>query len=149
MTTEVRTGQKLYDLSLQITNVTDFGFSMEEVLAGKALPSEGVRLDVAVAGRSTGTLAGNAEAIDYVHVRADGRFELHIHGTITTEDQARIMVSAVGIATPAEDRTLSLLEYVSLLSANPEYAWVNRLAVRAEGTVNPATGELSIQGYIA
>ena len=70
-------GERIYEYDLDITQVTDYGFTLEDVLSGKAsVPPQGVRIDVAFEGRATGRLAGHVNGIDYLRVRADGRLVL-------------------------------------------------------------------------
>ena len=50
-------------------------------------PGEGARFDVYFEGPITGAkLRGSVKGVDYLHLRADGRFQLHIHAEITTDD---------------------------------------------------------------
>ena len=75
-------GEKIYEMELDLTGVTDFGVSMEAILAGKEkIPLQGGRFDLAIAGRLKGRLAGRARGVDYVRIRADGRMELDLHVT--------------------------------------------------------------------
>src|SRR3981081_3652897 len=54
-------GDKIYDVELDITGVTDYGVSMDAILAGQeAIPLHGARFDLAVDGRFRGRLAGRA-----------------------------------------------------------------------------------------
>ena len=98
-------------------------------------------------GTMTGKLSGSISGTDYLLVRADGRTELHIHGTLTTESGANISLSAGGAGTPREDGHIELHEHVTMSTAHPEYDWVNQLAVWAVGLVNPAAGEIRVTGY--
>jgi hypothetical protein len=67
-------------MELDITGVTDYGVSMDAVVAGQeAIPLHGARFDLAVDGRYRGRLAGRAHGVDYLRVRADGRIELDLH----------------------------------------------------------------------
>ena len=80
-------GEKIYDMEFDITGVTDYGVSMDAILAGQeAIPLQGSRFDLAVDGRFTGRLAGRAHGVDYLRVRADGRIELDLRVIIETED---------------------------------------------------------------
>lgn len=48
-------GEEIYDQELDLTGVTDFGFSLDDLLTGrKAIPLQGARFDLAVNGRSRG-----------------------------------------------------------------------------------------------
>jgi hypothetical protein len=146
----IEVGELLYEVTLQITSNEDFGIGMEAILGGEAIPPAGARFDVVVEGESTGKIAGIVKAVDYILMRADGRMQLHIHGSMETPDGARIAISAVGTSEPNEATGLSeLRENVELHTASPQFAWVNTISVWGKGTVNLATGQLIIKGYAA
>jgi hypothetical protein len=68
------TGQKIYEFELDIKGITDYGVSMDAILAGKkTVPLQGARFDLTVEGRGKGRLSGRARGVDYLRVRADGR----------------------------------------------------------------------------
>src|SRR5208337_2889960 len=93
------TGEKIYEYDLDITGVTDYGVSLESILAGKAkVPTQGARFDVAFEGNATGRLSGRVRGVDYLRMRADGRIELDIRAAIETSDGFRIALSADGVA---------------------------------------------------
>ena len=49
------TGEKIYEMDLDLTGVTDFGVSLDAINTGKeAIPLQGARFDLAVDGRSKG-----------------------------------------------------------------------------------------------
>ena len=81
----IEVGELLYTVTLNITGVKEYGVSFAALMAGEVTtPVEGARFDVPFEGTATGPkVNGVADGIDYVRVRADGRFELHIHETIT------------------------------------------------------------------
>ena len=75
-------GEKIYEHELDLTGVTDYGVSMDDLLTGReAIPLHGARFDLTVNGRFKGRLAGRAHGVDYLRVRADGRMELDLHLT--------------------------------------------------------------------
>src|SRR5690348_12571966 len=137
-------GEKIYDMELDLTGVTDYGVSMDPMLAGKvAIPLQGARFDLAVAGRYNGRLAGRAHGVDYVRVRADGRMELDLHLTIETDDGHRIALSGDGQAAPRPgEPVLDLFANVRLSTASKEYAWVNERQIWGVGTASLATGKV-------
>jgi hypothetical protein len=103
--------------------------------------------DVYFEGPITGAkLSGSVKGIDHVHIRADGRFQLHIHAEITTDDGKKIALFADGVALGAPP-VLQLRESATMTTSHPEYSWVNTLQVWAPGTVNLATGEIRVKGY--
>ena len=88
--------------------------------------------------------------VDYLQIRADGRFQLHIHAEITTEDGERIAFFADGVATPREGSTIAdLRENVTLTTSSKAYAWVNTLQIWATGTVDLAEQVVRVKGYSA
>jgi hypothetical protein len=83
-------GEKIYEYEFDITGVTDFGVSMDAILAAKEpIPLQGARFDLAVDGRGNGRHSGRVhgvDGVDYIRVRADGRIELDLHVTVETDD---------------------------------------------------------------
>ena len=143
-------GELLYEYTVQFTNVVEYGVSAEAVLSGQMPPpAEGARFDVYFEGPITGAkLNGTVKGIDHLHIRADGRGQLHIHAEITTEDGKKIALAADGVAIPQEGSPVfQLRENATLTSNHPEYAWVNPLQIWAPGTVDIAKGEVRIKGY--
>jgi hypothetical protein len=143
-------GEKIYEYDLDITGVTDFGISLEVILSGKeAVPPQGARIDVAFEGRASGRLTGKVRGVDYLRLRADGRFDLDIRATIETDDGQRISLSADGVAVAQPGSpVVELSENVRLTTAAASYAWVNSRQIWAPGTVNLATGKIHIEAYM-
>ena len=141
----------VYEYVVSITGVTDFGVGMEAIMSGAALPSEGARIDVAFSGPVKGArIAGSVSGFDYIHVRADGRMQLHIHGVITTSDGARISLFADGVAMPRQgEPNLDLRENGTMFSSDPRYTWVNTIQVWAEGHADMINQTVTIRGYKA
>jgi hypothetical protein len=146
---QVSSDDLVYELDLQITGIEDFGMSLDEVLGGDSLPPGGTRLDISWEGTVTGILSGRIKGVDYLYVRPDMRIELHIHGVITTEDDARIAFIAPGVSMLNTDGTARLCEYVTLHTCFEQYTWLNRMALRATGLVNLSNGKISVQVYAA
>lgn len=144
------TGEKIYEYDLDITGVTDYGLSMEVVLAAKEkVPPQGVRFDVAFEGNATGRLAGRVRGVDYLRMRADGRIDLDIRATVDTIDGFRIGLSADGVAVLRPGESIAdLCENVILTTAAASYAWVNTRQIWGTGTVNLATGKIHIDAYM-
>ncbi len=89
------------------------------------------------------------ELTDYVHIRPDGRVQLHIHAEITTEDGKKIALYADGVARFAEGSPVGdLRENVTMTTSEPDYAWVNPLQIWARGTVDLAKGEAHVTGNV-
>jgi hypothetical protein len=144
------TGEKIYEMDLDLTGVTDFGVSMDAIITGKeAIPLQGARFDLAINGRTKGRLAGRAHGFDYLRVRADGRMELDLHLTIETEDGPRIALSGDGQAAPRSgEPTLDIFGNIRLCSADKEYSWVNERQIWSVGTASLPTRKLHIEAYM-
>ena len=143
-------GERIYKYELDITEVKDYGFTLEDVLSGKtSIPMQGARIDVAFEGRATGRLAGHLHGIDYLLVRADGRVDLNVHALIETEDGHRIALAAGGVCLPRPAEPIAdLRENVELTTASEDYAWVNTRQVWGVGTVNFASGKIHVEAYM-
>ena len=143
-------GEKIYEYDLDVTGVTDYGVSLDAILSGKErVPPQGLRIDIAFAGRASGRLAGRVRGVDYARMRADGRVDLDIRAIIETADGRRIALSADGVAVlRAAEPIADLSENVRLDTAGEDYAWVNTRQIWATGTVNFATGKIHIDAYM-
>jgi len=143
-------GKKIYDMEFDITGITDYGVSMDAILAGKeSVPLQGARFDLAVEGKFTGRLAGRAHGVDYLRVRADGRIELDLHVIIETEDGHRIALSGGGQAAPRPgEPVLDIFANVRLSTASKDYAWVNERQIWGVGTASLATKKVLAEGFM-
>jgi len=141
-------GELLYEFTLKITQVVEYGVSMDALLSGQAPPpGEGVRLDIHFEGTISGAkLNGSVRGVDHLHVRADGRMQLDIHGEITTDDGKKIALYADGVAM-GQPPVLQLRQNATLTTSHPEYSWVNTLQVWALGTGDLVNGEVRVKGY--
>ena len=145
-------GELLYRVTLKITGIKEYGVSFAALMAGEvALPDEGARFDVPFEGTATGPkLNGAAEGIDYVRVRADGAFELHIHETIRTEDGQNIAAHGDGVAIlRPEGGVADLRVNMTLFASAKDYAWVNQLQVWGIGTLDLAKQVIEVAAYSA
>jgi hypothetical protein len=148
----IEVGELLYEYTVKLTGVTEYGVSLESVMAGKiAPPPEGARFDVAFEGASKGPkLRGKVSGVDYLRIRADGRFQLHIHAEMTTDDGQKIALHADGVALPRKDSSIAdLRENVTLFTSAKNFTWVNVLQVWAIGTVDLAEQVVQLKGYSA
>ena len=143
-------GEQLYEYTLKITGVTEYGASLQAVLAGEAPPPpSGLRVDIAFEGTATGRLAGAVRGVDYANLRADGRGELDIKAAITTSDGEMIALVADGVIIPHPGSPVALLrENVKLTTASAAYSWVNPLQIWGIGTVDLAAGEIKVRAYV-
>ncbi len=150
--TPINVGEQIYEAKVKFTNMIEFGVSMEALVSGKTPPPpEGARFDVAFEGSTSGPeLKGKISGVDYLSVRADGRFELHIHGVISTQDGANISFFADGVAIPRKGSPLlDLRENVTMRTSSPLYSWVNLLQIWAQGTVDVSQQEVHVKGFVA
>jgi hypothetical protein len=134
---------------LDVTGVTGFGVDFAKLTGGEvAPPPAGARFDVWVKGTIEGKISGTLEGCDYLYVRADGRMELNVKGTITTDDGAAISLAATGVGWPeAGTPIVRLRENATLFTNHESYLWVNGLQIWAPGEVNLAEGKVDISGY--
>jgi len=149
---KVEVGELLYEYTLNVTGMTEYGVSFEELVSGKAaIPPEGARFDVAFAGSATGEkLKGTVKGVDYLWMRADGRTELDVHAEITASDGQKISLKASGVSLPRPNSSIyDLKENVTLFSSSKDYTWVNTLQVWGTGTIDLATQIIKIAGYSA
>jgi Protein of unknown function (DUF3237) len=148
----IEVGELLYKVTLHITGMKEYGVGFAALTAGEvAPPVEGARFDVAFEGTASGPkLNGTAEGIDYVRVRANGRFELHIHETIRTGDGQSIAVQGDGVAIlRPEGGVADLRVNMTLFASAKAYAWVNQLQVWGVGTLDLARQVIQVTAYSA
>jgi hypothetical protein len=147
----IEVGDLVYDYTVKLTRTTEYGISLGALLSGTAPPPEGARFDFHFEGASSGPkLKGKIVGVDYARVRADGRFDLHIHAEMTTDDGQKISVHADGVALPQPGSpTVTLRENVTLFSSSKDYAWVNALQVWGIGTCDLTDLVVRIKGYSA
>ena len=99
--TEQMPGELIYEYTIRSTGATSYGVpALDVLLSGAAdIPPQGARYDLTFRGPIIGQrLRGTIELTDYIHVRPDGRVQLHIHAQITTEDDKKIALYADGVA---------------------------------------------------
>ena len=147
---KIQVGELIYELSLNITEMTEYGVSFSALMASEVPPpSEGARFDIHFNGVANGPkIKGKVTGIDYLNMRADGRTELNVYLKITTDDGQNIAAQIGGVATPRANTGITdLRENVTLFTSSEEYKWVNTLEVWATGTVDIATGVINISAY--
>ena len=150
--TSISVGEVIYEAVVHFTKVTEYGISMDDLRSGAAAPAPaGVRFDFAFEGefqgpRFSGTIAG----IDYLYCRADGRFELHIHARLTTDDGENIALFADGVSIPQEgSNKKQIRENISFITSSPAYTWLNQVQAWGQGTVDLEKGEVKVKAYAA
>ena len=144
-------GELLYTVTLNITGIKEYGVSFAALMAGERTPVEGARFDVPFEGTAIGPkVNGAAEGIDYVRVRADGRFELHIHETIRTEDGQSISDHGDGVAILRPEGGIADVRVnMTLFASSKEYTWVNQRLVKGIGTIDLAKRVIQVGAYSA
>jgi hypothetical protein len=144
-------GELVYELNVKMSSMTEFGYSLQDADSGKvAVPLGGARFDAYFNGTVIGKgFKGTVDKlVDYFYLRPDGRFELNIHGEITTDGGQKISISGGGTLTPRNGSTISdLRENINLFSSHKEFTYLNTLQIWAVGTVDNATGIINIKGY--
>ena len=146
----VTLGEHLYDAKVKLTRTIEYGASLRALVAGEQTPPpSGARFDIHFEGELRGPrLQGTVTGIDYLHVRADGRIDLHVHGEITTVDEEQIAFFADGVALPQEGSARwQLRENVRLSTASSKYGWVNVIPIWGQGTVDLETQEITVKAY--
>lgn len=149
MTTNVTmpVAEHLYDATFHHTSFVDYGYTLEDLASGRAIPPQGAQFDIGFEGVIEGPrLKGTLVGVDYGILRADGRFDLNLHATITTDDGAQIALAATGIFRPADG---AVREAVKLTTAAPKYAWVNQLQIWVRGIADIQKREIRLQAYAA
>lgn len=143
-------GELIYEAEIQITDTVEYGVSMEDLSAGKiAPPLDGARFDQPFQGILKGPkLKGSISGIDHLNVRADGRFQLHIHAQIKTDDGHNISFTSEGVSFQTDDNyETQLRSTVSLFTSSTTYNWLNNLQIWALGTLDPNNGEAYVRAY--
>jgi len=139
----------VFDEQIQLTTINEFGLHWHDLLAGKVTPPpQGARFDLLFEGALTGSdLAGHIEGVDYLEVRADGRFMLNIYATVITDDNEAIALHEDGIAVPTEDNKANLQLNLKFTTNSEKYSWLNKTQVWGIGQVDLITGKISVRAY--
>ena len=142
--------EKIFEYDLDITGVTDYGANMEAVLTGQVdVPLQGAQFDVTLSGRVDGRVCGTMRGIDYFRIRADGRRELELRGTIETDDGNRIAFAAEGVAVPRQGEPMvDLAVRIDLLTAAAPYSWVNDKPAWGGGYADLANQKIHVDVYL-
>jgi hypothetical protein len=143
-------GELIYEAKIRFTSVVDYGLSMPALTSGKSgIPLAGARFDQTFEGTLTGPrLRGRISGTDYLQVRADGLFQLHLHARVTTDDGTNISMSSEGVSLQIEGEPVTRLRAaVQLFTSSESYHWLNELRLWAVGTLDPASGEAVVRAY--
>lgn len=141
----------LFEEQVQLTGIKEFGLNWDHMIQGKAgIPPEGARFDISFEGDLKGPkIEGRIKGIDYLTVRADGRYMLRIYATVITHDGESIALEEEGILIPDwEDPAMASLQFnMKFTTAVPKYAWLNNLPVWATGNIDRVTGSVYIRAF--
>jgi hypothetical protein len=150
MQTLTEKSQKLFDETAQLTGITEYGVSWEQLTSGQAeIPPQGARFDITFEGKIIGErLNGSIKGIDYLTVRADGRFDMNIQATITTDDGATIAFHESGVVAPQQDAPAELYLNMQFNTAHDQYLWLNGLQAWGRGTVDQSTGSIQVTSLV-
>lgn len=146
------TGELLYEAEIRFTGIVEYGVSMAALSSGQtAPPPDGARFDQSFEGSLSGPrLRGRITGTDYLRVSADGRFRLHIHAQIHTDDGQDISFASEGVTYQGERSCeAELRATVSLFSSSPQYKWLNPLQVWALGSLDLDHGRAQVRAFIA
>jgi hypothetical protein len=151
--TTIPVAEKLYEGRLQRTGFVNYGIDFDALVRGEvAPPPSGARFDIAFEGEVRGPkFNGRMKGVDYLLVRADGRCDLNMHATITTDDGASIAFWSDGIFVPPMDDSgiAQIRENVRLTTADSRYEWLNRVQIWLTGIIDTAQEEIRTHAYIA
>ena len=142
----------VYRANITFTGVVEYGLTMEDLTSGrKAIPLSGARFDQTFEGTLSGpVLQGTIVGTDYLMVRADGVFRLHLHGRITTADGVNISMASEGVSVQVPGESLAQLRStVELFTNSEEYCWLNRRLLWAAGTLDAAAMVATVRAYLS
>ena len=139
----------IYRADIQFIDEVDFGIPMQELISGqRPIPPMGARFDQTFKGELQGPrIHGSIEGTDYLRLRADGCFQLHLHARVTTQDGATIAMASEGVSLQGEGSLGRLRSTVTLHSADERYGWVNGLQLWALGVMDPSQGRAILAAY--
>jgi len=140
----------IYEAEIHFTGTVDYGVTMQALSSRRvAVPLAGARFDQTFEGILHGPkLSGKISGTDYLYVRADGLFQLHLHARVTTEDGTNISMASEGVSIQIEgEKVTQLRAAVSLFTSSEPYAWLNQQRLWAVGTLDPMTGEALVRAY--
>lgn len=133
----------LFEEEVLLTDYVEYGFSLQDLVNGQPIPATGARFDIHFEGDLSGDkVNGKIKGIDYLEVRADGRFCLNLFAQIITDDGARIQVVETGTNNQG-----ALKLQMGFHTNDERYSWLNMEQVLGLGTVDLNTGQAFVKGY--
>ena len=147
----VKQATLLFEEHVQLTGIRDFGLSWEALNEGRVkVPGEGARFDISFEGDLKGPrIEGRIRGVDYLTIRADGRFMLRIYATVITKDGEAIALEEDGILIPGQNgSTVADLQFnMKFTTAAKAYSWINNIPVWAVGRIDRQTGSVYIRAF--
>lgn len=145
--------EHLFSETIHLTKLTEYGVSWEELTAGRAtLPPRGARFDIAFESTIAGPrIKGKISGVDYLTVRADGRFILDMHAILNTDDGEKISIDGllIPLALKEKERIAQLRLNFEFTTLSTKYCWLNQTQGWGIGTVGWDTGEVEMEVYAA
>lgn len=145
--------EHLYDATLQIKELIDFGIDAQSLASQRTpMPPQGVRFNSAFQGDFIGPkLKGKMVGTDYLLMRADSLGIINVQAVLTTVDGDRIAVHAGGTLARAEQGSSIYQgrENISFHTASAKYSWLNRIQGWAVGTVDMSSGKIVMKVFAA
>jgi hypothetical protein len=142
----------LFDETVHLTGIVEYGISWTDLLSGKVQPPpEGARFDLSFQGELRGdALTGKIKGVDFLEIRADGRFMLNIQATIVTDDGEAIALREDGVLTPGNAGEPAGLHLNMQFSTHSEkYGWLNKIQVWGIGKVHMQEGRVEVSAFAA
>ena len=135
----------LFEEDVQLTDFVEYGFSLQDLVEGKLpIPSEGARFDIHFEGELVGErIKGRIKGVDYLEVRADGRFFLNLQAMIRTDDGATIKVVETGINNRGDLRL-----NMEFHTNDQHYKWLNHTQVQGVGMADFNSGIAKVKGFL-
>lgn len=150
-TLALKTTRLLFEEHIRLTGITEYGIGWEALNAGKEpVPTEGARFDLFFEGELNGPrITGKVKGVDYMTVRADGKFILNLQAIVITDDGESIALEEDGILIPDEEdpQYADLQLNMKFTTATSRYAWLNKKMAWGIGRVDRQQGTLHIQAY--
>jgi hypothetical protein len=142
--------EHIFDEDIHLTRITEYGISWTDLIEGNVeIPVQGARFDLFFEGNVTGSkINGVIKGVDYLEIRADGKFMLNIFASVITEDGEIISIKENGISTPLSNRTARLHLNMEFLASSGEYNWLNKKQAWITGEVDLINGKVKAAGFI-
>lgn len=141
----------LFSETIRHAGLTEYGYSLSDLNRGLPIPAAGARFDIAFEGELAGPeIKGTIKGVDFLLLRADGRFQLNLQATITTDDGEKIALHEDGIMLQPDEKGIAGLRLnMQFITASPKYQWLNDHLVWGIGEANMQQGTVTVKAFIA